>query len=156
MNTTPPFVYTEGNDPPADPATKSYFSNHIGLLVSDLTATRQWYSDVLGMRHIFTVDVSPSYSVMYMGHSQGGKNGSGYQTGQEMARDRGNLAGLVEFIWNKVRIRKASERVQALTLRSFRERLFRATHAALSPTLASLSTILLLLRNGSMLWGSLL
>jgi len=120
-----PFNITHGTDGPADPATTSYFINHVGLVVSNLTATRNWYSEVLGMRHVFTVDLSSEYSskctifqqgngtilkncvnfgvVMYMGHSQAGRNGRGYQTGDELERNKNNLGGLVEFVYYKVR-----------------------------------------------------
>ncbi|KAF2183936.1 Glyoxalase/Bleomycin resistance protein/Dihydroxybiphenyl dioxygenase [Zopfia rhizophila CBS 207.26] len=96
-NDTLPFKLTVGNDPPANPATQGYFINHICLLASNLTASRQWYSEVLGMRHIFTFDVSPNYAIMYMGHAQGGRNGTGFQTGAEMVRDKNNMAGLLEL-----------------------------------------------------------
>lgn len=96
-NETMPFKYIQGEDPPADPATKGYFINHVALMVSDVNRTRTWYSDVLGMRHIFTAEMSPEYTIMYMAHSQGGRNGTGYQTGLEMARDKNNMAGLIEF-----------------------------------------------------------
>lgn len=103
-NSAPPFKYTEGTDGPADPATRGYFVNHVGLIVSNLTASREWYSTVLGMRHIFTMDLSDQYSIMYMGHAQGGRNGTGFQTGAELARDKNNLGGLVEFIQYKVNV----------------------------------------------------
>ncbi|KAJ4299365.1 hypothetical protein N0V90_004610 [Kalmusia sp. IMI 367209] len=92
------FTYTAGDDPPADPATISYFINHVGMNVANLTRTREWYSNVLSMRHIFTVDIDGGFGILYMAHSQGGKNGSGFQTGAEMARDKNNMAGLVEFM----------------------------------------------------------
>lgn len=57
-----PFNITHGTDCPADPATTSYFINHVGFVVSNLTATRDWYREVLGMRHVFTVDLSSEYS----------------------------------------------------------------------------------------------
>ena len=40
--------------------------------------------------------------VMYMAHSQAGRNGRGYQTGAELERDKNNLGGLVEFVQYKV------------------------------------------------------
>lgn len=124
-STTLPFNITHGIDGPADPATASYFINHVGFVVSNLTATRDWYGEVLGMRHVFTVDLSSEYSskftvfgkgngtvlkncvnfevVMYMAHSQAGRNGRGYQTGAELERNKNNLGGLVEFVYYKVR-----------------------------------------------------
>jgi lactoylglutathione lyase len=35
----------------------------------------------------------------YMGHSQGGRNGTGYQTTEEMIRNKPNSAGLLEFVY---------------------------------------------------------
>jgi len=101
-NDTLPLKFTPGGDPPADPATLSYFINHIALQVSNITRSREWYSNVLGMRHIFTVEISPNYTITYMGHSQGGRNGTGFQTGLEMVRDKNNMAGLVELQHNPV------------------------------------------------------
>lgn len=112
-NASLPFTYTPGDDPPADPATKSYFINHVNLLVNNITASRQWYSDVFGMRHVFTFDLSPEYSIMYMAHSQGGRNGSGYQTGAEMIRDKNNMAGMMEFVSYTVRPATAGSYIRA-------------------------------------------
>ncbi|KAH7121176.1 Glyoxalase/Bleomycin resistance protein/Dihydroxybiphenyl dioxygenase [Dendryphion nanum] len=97
-NTTLPFDYIPGTDGPADQATSGYFVNHIGLLVSNITASREWYTTVLGMRHVFTIRLNEYYTIMYMAHAQGGRSGQGYQTGAELARDKNNLAGLVEFM----------------------------------------------------------
>jgi len=96
-NTTLPYTYIPGTDGPADPATKGYFINHVGMLTSDLNRTREWYKTVLGMREVFTIELSPEYTIMYMAHSQGGRNGSGFQTGEEMGRDKNNMAGMIEF-----------------------------------------------------------
>ncbi len=86
-----------GNDGPADQETVGFAINHLSLIVKNLTASKHFYGKVLGMRHIFTADLTPFYSVAYMGHAQGGRNGSGYQTGAEMLRDKNNAAGLLEF-----------------------------------------------------------
>jgi lactoylglutathione lyase len=102
-NATSSFKFTPGDDGPADVATTGYFVNHVALLVSNMTATREWYTKVFGMRHIFTVDLSEYYQIMYMGHSQGGRNGTGFQSGAEMNRDKNNMAGLMEFQTYKVR-----------------------------------------------------
>ncbi|KAJ4349334.1 uncharacterized protein N0V89_007948 [Didymosphaeria variabile] len=96
-NASLPFTYTPGNDPPADPETLSYFVNHVGINVANMTRTSAWYSKVIGMRHIFTVDLPGGFSIMYMAHSQGGRNGTGFQTGAEMQRDKNNMAGMIEF-----------------------------------------------------------
>lgn len=89
--------FTIGTDGPAQPETLGFFFNHLSLIVSDLTASKEFYGNVLGMRHIFTAQLSPHYSVTYMGHAQGGRNGTGFQTGEELLRAKNNAAGLLEF-----------------------------------------------------------
>lgn len=86
-----------GNDGPADEETIGFNINHLSLIVRNLTASQEFYSKVLGLRHIFTAQLTPSYSVTYMGHAHGGKNGTGYQTGQELLREKNNAGGLLEF-----------------------------------------------------------
>lgn len=87
-----------GNDGPADPATLGYTLNHFSLLVNDMVATKQFYGEVLGMREIFTFHASSDYEIMYMGYSHGGKNGTGYQTGEELYAEKTNIEGLIEFL----------------------------------------------------------
>lgn len=93
---------TVGTDGPADAATVGFTIGHLALLVNDLQATRRFYGDALGMRHIFTYNSSEEYTIMYMGHAQGGKNGTGYQTGEDMFSEVYNMEGLIEFIEFKV------------------------------------------------------
>lgn len=88
---------TVGTDGPADIETLGFAINHLSLIVHNLTASMEFYGKVLGMRHIFTAQLTPFYSVTYMGHAQGGRNSSGYQTGAELLRDKNNAAGLLEF-----------------------------------------------------------
>ena len=88
---------TIGSDPPADPATLGFQINHLSLNVRNLTASMAYYGSVLGMRHIFTAQLSPTYSVTYMGHAHGGKNGTGYQTGEELLREKNNAQGMLEL-----------------------------------------------------------
>lgn len=100
-NASMPFNYIEGSDSydAVDvAATQSYFVNHIGLMVSNITASREWYTKVLGMRHVFTFELANKFNVMYMAHTQGGRNGTGFQEGKELVRDKNNLAGLIEFM----------------------------------------------------------
>lgn len=87
-----------GSDTPADPATTGYFINHFSLNVHNLTASIDFYSHVLGLRHIFTVRATEHLSIAYLGHTHGGRNGTGYQTTQELAREKNNAQGLVEMI----------------------------------------------------------
>ena len=110
-NASLPFTYTPGDDPPADTDTVSYFVNHVGINVANLTRTSEWYSRVVGMRHVFTIDLEGGFSFMYMAHSQGGRNGTGFQTGAEMQRDKNNMAGMIEFQSYTV----GHPRLQALT-----------------------------------------
>lgn len=93
--------FTLGDDGPADPATIGYNINHVALNVYDLDKAMHFYSKVLGMRHIFTYDISPFLELVYMGFSVGGKNGTGFQTGEELYKQKDNTAGLVEFLHRK-------------------------------------------------------
>ena len=87
-----------GNDPPADPSTVGFNLNHFALNVRDLNASLHFYGDILGMRHLFTFTATPRYTIVYMGHSSGGKNGTGFQTGAEMTRDQKNRQGMLELL----------------------------------------------------------
>ena len=100
LNETPGMPPIEfGTDEPSDPATTGYFINHFSLNVKNLTASLDFYSGVFGLRHIFTVQASEHLSVAYMGHAQGGRNGTGYQTTEEINREKNNNAGLLEMIY---------------------------------------------------------
>jgi lactoylglutathione lyase len=93
---------TIGTDGPADPATVGFNLNHLGIQVSNVTASREFYGDVLGLRHIFTFNASENFTIVYMGYAQGGRNKTGYQTGAELARDQWNSDGLLELLWSRV------------------------------------------------------
>ncbi|KAH7161193.1 hypothetical protein EDB81DRAFT_784037 [Dactylonectria macrodidyma] len=98
-NGTAKYPYPEmGSDAPADPETTGYFINHFSLNVMNLTASVDFYSQVFGLRKIFTLHVSEHYSITYMGHSHGGKNGTGYQTVDELNREKNNSEGLLELV----------------------------------------------------------
>jgi lactoylglutathione lyase len=90
-----------GEDGPAPPATLGFTINHFGLNVNDLDKMMDFYGNIIGMRHIFTYNASATYTVAYMGFSHGGKNGTGYQTGEEMFREKNNIEGLIEFQHHK-------------------------------------------------------
>ncbi|KAF2095753.1 hypothetical protein NA57DRAFT_59732 [Rhizodiscina lignyota] len=94
----PSDMLTIGDDGPADPETLGYTLNHFGLIANNITAMMDFYGDVLGMRHIFTFHCSKDYDVVYMGYSHGGKNGTGFQTGDELFAEKTNIEGLVEFV----------------------------------------------------------
>jgi lactoylglutathione lyase len=89
--------FTVGSDGPALPETLGFALNHFSLIVSDLEASMHFYGTILGMRHMFTAHLSPTYSVTYMAHSHGGRNGTGFQTGEELLREKNNANGLIEF-----------------------------------------------------------
>lgn len=91
-----PFVI--GDDGPAPTATLGYSLTHIGLLTTNLTGMKHFYGDILGMRLLFDAYLTPEFTVTYMGYAQGGRNGTGFQTGAEMVRDKNNLNGLIELI----------------------------------------------------------
>ncbi|OAA63995.1 Glyoxalase/bleomycin resistance protein/dioxygenase [Cordyceps fumosorosea ARSEF 2679] len=88
-----------GSDAPSDPATTGYFLNHVSLNVRNLSASIAFYTAALGMRHVFTVRASPRLSIAYLGHAQGGRNGTGYQSTAELLRDKNNAQGLLEMLW---------------------------------------------------------
>ncbi|KAL4940038.1 hypothetical protein BDV06DRAFT_224461 [Aspergillus oleicola] len=89
---------TLGTDGHAHPSTSSFWINHVGLNVRDLDASMKFYGDVLGMRHIFTIDYTERFSLTYMGFAQGGKNGTGFQTATELLRNKNNSGGLVKLL----------------------------------------------------------
>jgi lactoylglutathione lyase len=92
--------FTVGNDGPAPVATLGYTLNHFGLLVNDLDAMMSFYGEVLGMRHVFTYSTT-FFDIVYMGYSHGGKNGTGFETGEELFREKTNTEGLLEFMYPK-------------------------------------------------------
>ncbi|KAL3473509.1 hypothetical protein BJX99DRAFT_197580 [Aspergillus californicus] len=91
-------LFQVGEDGPAPPETLGYFINHVGLLTTNLDRLKHFYGDILGMRLIFDVQLTPEFTITYMGHTQGGRNGTGFQTGAELNRDKNNLAGLLEIV----------------------------------------------------------
>jgi lactoylglutathione lyase len=82
----------------SDPDTTGYNINHFALNVRNLTRSLEFYTQVFGMRHMFTLAMSEHYSITYMAHSSGGKNGTGYQTTQELIRNQHNSQGLLELL----------------------------------------------------------
>ncbi|CAL5865907.1 uncharacterized protein PFLUO_LOCUS113 [Penicillium psychrofluorescens] len=91
-------AFVIGDDGPSPPETLGFFFNHFGLSTTNLEMMKHFYGNILGMRLIFEAHVTPEYSVTYMGHSQGGRNGTGFQTGAEMLLEKNNLAGLLELV----------------------------------------------------------
>ncbi len=87
-----------GDDIASDPATTGYFINHLCINVRNATESINWYTKAFGLRLMFTMHVSEHFSITYMGHSHGGRNGTGYQTSEELNRQKNNIEGLVEFL----------------------------------------------------------
>jgi lactoylglutathione lyase len=87
-----------GSDDPSDPATTGYFINHLCINVRNATESINFYSKTFGLRHIFTLRVTEHFSISYMGHSHGGKNGTGYQTTNELNREKNNAEGYLELV----------------------------------------------------------
>lgn len=92
-------AFQSGPEEPADPATNGYFINHFSLNTNNLTRTIDFYNKVFGMRHMFTYHITEHLSVSYIGHSQGGRNGSAFQTTEEMIRNKQNSAGLIQVTY---------------------------------------------------------
>lgn len=91
--------FVNGSDAASDPATTGYFLNHVCLNVQNLTQMSNFYSSAFGLRHIFTLRASEHVSFTYMGYSHGGRNGTGYQTAEELQRQKNNIEGLLELIY---------------------------------------------------------
>lgn len=87
-----------GDDVPSDPATRGYFINHLCINARNATESINWYKKAFGLRLMFTLQVSKHFSISYMGHSHGGRNGTGYQTSDEMVLQKNNIEGLLEII----------------------------------------------------------
>lgn len=104
-----------GNDGPADPATLGYTLNHFALLTNNISAVKHFYGDILGMRTVFSYGAGTPYEILYMGYryvsflvyndrcthvlSHGGKNGTGYQTGDALFAEKTNIERLLEFLY---------------------------------------------------------
>lgn len=86
-----------GPDTPSHPETIGQFINHFALNVNNLTQSLEFYRDIFGMRHLFTYNLTPHISFTYLSHSQGGRNGSAYQTTEEMLRYKNNNGGHLEL-----------------------------------------------------------
>lgn len=95
-----PFAnYDWGPDEYPAPATLGFNINHFSLLVGDLDASIAFYTDLLGMRRLFTYHGSEHFKIAYLGYPSGGRNGTGYQTPLELFRDKNNMQGLLEFVY---------------------------------------------------------
>jgi lactoylglutathione lyase len=63
-----------------------------------LTKSIEFYTKVLGFRELFTLPATEHMKIAYLGHAQGGRNGTGYQKTEELNREKNNNAGLIEMI----------------------------------------------------------
>ncbi|KAF5692342.1 lactoylglutathione lyase [Fusarium circinatum] len=88
-----------GSGVASDWGTTGYFINHFAISTRNLTASLDFYSGVLGFRKMFTLHVSKQYSITYLAHAHGGKNGTGYQTALELNREKNNAQGLLEIYY---------------------------------------------------------
>ena len=97
----PPGV-TIGSDGYPDPVTLGHFFVHTAVHVRDMAAARRFYGDMLGMRHVASVETPErDFAITMMGHGQGGRNGTGFMTGPEFVLETTNLAGLIELIYSR-------------------------------------------------------
>lgn len=87
-----------GDEAASDPATKGYFINHLCINARNATETINWYTKAFGLRLMFRLQLSEYFSISYMGHSHGGRNGTGYQTSSEMNLQKNNIEGLLEIL----------------------------------------------------------
>lgn len=95
-----PFAnYDWGPDERPPPATLGFNINHFSLLVGDLDASVDFYTELLGMRRLFTYVGNDFFKIAYLGYPSGGRNGTGYQTPLELFRDKNNMQGLLEFVY---------------------------------------------------------
>jgi lactoylglutathione lyase len=87
-----------GDDKESSPATAGYFINHLCINVGNMTESVNWYNKAFGLRTMFSMQVSEHFAVTYMGRSHGGRNGTGYQTAEELTREKNNIEGLIELL----------------------------------------------------------
>ncbi|KAK4496519.1 hypothetical protein PRZ48_012499 [Zasmidium cellare] len=104
-----------GQDGPADAVTLGYSLNHFSLLVNDIDASMHFYGRILGMRHVFTFRATPEFSINYLSFSQGGSNGTGYQTGEALFAQKTNTMGQLELIYREKCNRSYQSNIPATT-----------------------------------------
>ncbi|KAJ4118727.1 hypothetical protein NW768_010787 [Fusarium equiseti] len=101
-----------GTDEPANYATTGTFLNHMAINTRNLTASIEFYSKVLGFRKLFTLQITKAFSITYLAHAHGGKNGTGYQTALEMNREKNNAEGLLEICYLDVPVKNIESGAQ--------------------------------------------
>lgn len=115
---TYPFVIPGPEVTSDDPSTVGYFSNHLSLNTNNLTASLDFYTRVFGYRHMFTFHATDVLSVTYLGRSQGGRNGSAFQTTEELLRNKQNSLGLLEIVYFNATKDDVRERIPGSTQRT--------------------------------------
>ncbi|KAF2264021.1 hypothetical protein CC78DRAFT_580762 [Lojkania enalia] len=78
-------------------------ANQQNQAVNDVEVSHKWYSDVLGMRHVFTFDVTPDITIMYMAHAEAREDGT-FETGEELLKRKNRTKGLIELMVYKEQI----------------------------------------------------
>jgi lactoylglutathione lyase len=101
-----------GSDIAADSATTGTFLNHMAINTRNLTASIEFYTELLGFRKLFTLQITKTYSITYLAHAQGGRNGTGYQTALEMNREKNNAQGLIEICYVDVPVKNIESGAQ--------------------------------------------
>ncbi len=101
-----------GTDPPQPPSTNGYAINHVALQVSNITRTRAFWGDVLGLRFIFQFSIAGGETrgtnlATFMAYPFGDGE-VGYQTGAEMLGELRKRDGLMEFLSYEVRCRSTT------------------------------------------------
>jgi len=91
-----------GTDPPQPPSTNGYAINHVALQVSNITRTRAFWGDVLGLRFIFQFSIAGGETkgtnlATFMAYPFGDGE-VGYQTGAEMLGELRKRDGVMEFL----------------------------------------------------------
>ncbi|KAL9091096.1 MAG: hypothetical protein Q9165_005023 [Trypethelium subeluteriae] len=97
----PGLNFTLGDSQPQPLATVGYNLNHFAITVPNFNATMDFYLNALGFRHIFTVPLDDKHSISYIGYPHGGRNATGYQTAEEMNREKNNAEGLIEILYSE-------------------------------------------------------
>ncbi|KAI8624681.1 Glyoxalase/Bleomycin resistance protein/Dihydroxybiphenyl dioxygenase [Xylariaceae sp. FL1651] len=97
-NTTRDYSKTVVGPEVPDPDTTAYNLNHFALNVKNATRSIDFYTQAFGMRLMLTVQATEHFPLSYLAYSTGEKNGTGYQTTDELIRNQHNSQGLMELI----------------------------------------------------------
>ncbi|KAJ4353421.1 uncharacterized protein N0V89_005150 [Didymosphaeria variabile] len=95
LNTTPPHTNSFTFPPSCDlkPAFYGYSINHLSLVTPNLTRALTFYTQALGLQHIFTYNPIPKYHVAYLGHDT-----ANFTSCAEFAQRKNEVKGLIELI----------------------------------------------------------